>query len=58
MPEMFEVEAEGTYDEESDTFEWEEDSLTDVEADAMTLASAGWGTEEDYGYFEDSIYYF
>lgn len=57
MPEMFEVEAEGTYDEESDTFEW--DSLTDVEADAMTLASAGWGTEEDYGYFgEDSIYEF
>lgn len=59
MPEMFEVEAEGTYDEESDTFEWEEDSLTDVEADAMTLASVGWGTEEDYGYFgEDSIYEF
>lgn len=26
-----------------------EDSLTDVEADAMTLASAGMGTDEDYG---------
>jgi hypothetical protein len=29
--------------------EW--DGLTDVEADAMTLAGAGWGTDEDYGYF-------
>ena len=28
-----------------------EDNLTDVEADADTLASAGWGTDEDYGYF-------
>jgi hypothetical protein len=28
-----------------------EDGLSDVEADAMTLASAGWGTDEDYGYF-------
>lgn len=25
--------------------------MTDVEADADTLASAGWGTDEDYGYF-------
>ena len=32
--------------------EWQaEDGLSDVEADAMTLASAGWGTDEDYGYF-------
>lgn len=23
--------------------------MTDVEADADTLASAGWGTDEDYG---------
>jgi len=29
-----------------------EDGLTDVEADAMTLASAGWGTDEDYGFYE------
>ena len=33
--------------------EWDdidyEDNLTDVEADADTLASAGWGTDEDYG---------
>ena len=28
-----------------------EDNMTDVEADADTLASAGWGTDEDYGYF-------
>ena len=28
-----------------------EDMWTDVEADADTLASAGWGTDEDYGYF-------
>jgi hypothetical protein len=26
-----------------------EDSMTDAEADADTLASAGWGTDEDYG---------
>lgn len=30
-----------------------EDNLSDVEADAMTLASAGWGTDEDYGYAGD-----
>lgn len=24
---------------------------SDVEADADTLASAGWGTDEDYGYY-------
>jgi len=27
-----------------------EDPYTDAEADADTLASAGWGTDEDYGY--------
>ena len=27
------------------------DIASDVEADADTLASAGWGTDEDYGYF-------
>ena len=30
-----------------------ETPMTDVEADADTLASAGWGTEEDYGYAAD-----
>jgi phage FluMu protein gp41 len=34
--------------------EQEEDGLTDAEADAMTLASAGMGTDEDYGYFGDN----
>lgn len=28
----------------------DESGYTDVEADAATLASAGWGTEEDYFY--------
>ena len=32
-----------------------EDTWTDVEADADTLASAGWGTDEDYGYFGDDM---
>ena len=27
--------------------------MTDVEADADTLASAGYGTDEDYGYYGD-----
>jgi hypothetical protein len=40
-----------------DNVEWSsEDSLTDVEADAMTLASAGWGTDEDYGYYGGDDY--
>lgn len=30
-----------------------DDRLSDGEADSMTLASAGWGTEEDYGYYGD-----
>lgn len=29
-----------------------EDTLTDAEADADTLASAGMGTDEDYGCFD------
>lgn len=33
----------------------DEDGLTDAEADAMTLASAGYGTDEDYGYFGDDL---
>jgi len=33
--------------------EQHDDGMTDVEADANTLASAGWGTDEDYGYFGD-----
>lgn len=34
-----------------------EENFTDVEADAMTLASAGYGTDEDYGcYGGEDIY--
>lgn len=29
----------------------EEDGMTDAGADADTLRSCGWGTDEDYGYF-------
>lgn len=37
--------------EDFDEDEWDDsDGLTDAEADAMTLASAGWGTDEDYGF--------
>ena len=28
-----------------------EDGWSDAEADADTLASAGWGTDEDYGWY-------
>ena len=28
--------------------------MTDVEADADTLAGAGWGTDEDYGFFDSA----
>jgi len=31
--------------------EREDQFRDDVEADADTLASAGWGTDEDYGHF-------
>jgi len=37
--------SDGWYSDES------EDNWTDAEADADTLASAGWGTDEDYGYY-------
>jgi hypothetical protein len=37
--------------------EWDDsDGLTDAEADAMTLAGAGYGTDEDYGYYGDDLY--
>lgn len=37
-----------------DDDDWsDDDGLSDVEADSMTLASAGWGTDEDYGYYGD-----
>jgi len=39
------------YDDD-DTEPWEDD----VWADADALASAGWGTDEDYGYFGGDDY--
>lgn len=36
---------------EGDDESFDGDNLTDAEADAMTLASAGMGTDEDYGYY-------
>jgi hypothetical protein len=49
---MFDVEGvEGDLDND-DVQDWEDD-LSDVEADAMTLASAGMGTDEDYGCYDD-----
>jgi len=29
------------------------DNMSDSEADAIALASIGWGTDEDYGYYGD-----
>lgn len=49
---MYDEEEEESYIPEDD------DGLTDVEADAMTLAGAGWGTEEDYGYYGSSEDYY
>jgi hypothetical protein len=37
------------YGDGEDTDDYE-DGWDDVDADADTLASAGWGTDEDYGY--------
>jgi hypothetical protein len=36
---------------DDDRFWDDDDGLSDVEADAMTLASVGMGTDEDYGYY-------
>ena len=44
------------YDAESDASDcdMEPDAfMSDGEADADALASAGWGTDEDYGYYGD-----
>lgn len=42
---MYDPDGPAELDEDFDEF----DGWTDVEADANTLASAGWGTDEDYG---------
>ena len=44
----------GVSDDEPDDDEWPDDEpseMSDMEADVDTLASAGWGTDEDYGSF-------
>lgn len=43
------------YDEHQDVDVSDDDGMTDVEADAQTLAMAGWGTDEDYGHFHDHL---
>lgn len=35
----------------------DDDGLTDVEADAMTLRDVGWGTDEDYGLYDTPFEY-
>lgn len=49
----------GTEEEWEDLMElaeqWEQDHIDDYEADADALASAGFGTDEDYGYFGDDF---
>jgi hypothetical protein len=44
-------ENDGDYPEPDD--DEPDDGMTDVEADADTLRSAGYGTDEDYGLFDD-----
>jgi hypothetical protein len=39
------------YERHCEETEDEPYEMSDVEADADTLASAGWGTDEDYGYY-------
>lgn len=49
---LAEAEAMFAEDHECECEEHEWDGfMTDAEADADVLASAGWGTDEDYGYF-------
>jgi hypothetical protein len=40
---------------EEEIFFEEETFLSDAEADANALASMGWGTDEDYGYYGDEF---
>ncbi len=56
------VKEDDEYSEEDDEYSDEEDEdrdepydMSDVEADADTLSSAGYGTDEDYGGYEESL---
>ena len=53
------IDPEETKEEEEDQVhqaEEPEQFLSDAEADADALSSAGWGTDEDYGYFGKEDY--
>jgi len=41
------------YDDDDDDFDEDYWDMSDAEADADVLKSAGWGTDEDYGQFDD-----
>ena len=53
--ELFEDDSNGEQILDDDMFEEVEDELDYFDAfdDANALASAGWGTDEDYGYYGD-----
>lgn len=55
-PDFLELPSDFTFGAEIAEREDFEDNMTDVEADADTLASAGWGTDEDYGYYGEDGY--
>ena len=41
-------------DEIANSYEPPDDNMSDVEADADTLRSCGWGTDEDYGCYNSA----
>lgn len=43
--------------EEDNYDDYCEDYMSDVEADADTFKSCGWGVDEDYGYYGESDEY-
>ena len=52
------IEPQEMNDEQQDCFcDDEPQEMSDVEADANTLASAGWGTDENYEHYGLEMYY-
>lgn len=49
--EEWDEDEEEEWDEEEEEWDEESEDTDDVGADAETLASAGWGTDEDYGHY-------
>lgn len=47
----------GHQDADEDNLYEPDDLMTDVEADTDVLRSAGYGTDEDYGYYGGDDYY-